>query len=139
MDNNVGAGIYEELEGYFTTVCKQLTKQVKVITKRHAKACREKIKRESPIDTTSAGEKVHGVYKNGWRVSTDEAIYGIDCTVHQYRRPSLTWILEHGHLNADGSRTKPQPHINKNAEEELKLWYEELEQLVSDENGISKW
>lgn len=138
MQNNTGAGIYEELSSFFQTAAMQITKEVKLVTKRHARQCRENIKNDSPINTTYDGKTEHGVYKNGWRVSTEESTFGIECVVHQYRRPSLTWLLENGHMLKDGSRTKAQPHINKNAEEELESWYNELCE-IDFAAGISKW
>ena len=103
-----------------------LDKTVKKVTKKHARTLRETIMNDSPIDTTSGGKVEHGVYKNGWRVSTTESLYYIDCTVRQYRRPSLTWLLENGHLLQDGTMTKPQPHIEDNGEAEGDRWLEEL-------------
>lgn len=73
--------------------------------------------------------KEHGVYKNGWRVSTEEGPTYIVCTVRQYRRPSLTWLLEDGHELVQGGRTTPQPHIIANGEAEGELWLEELMNL----------
>lgn len=114
------------------TAEKQLNTKVKEITKKHARKLRLKIMADSPVDTTSVGEKEHGVYKNGWRVTTNESIYGIECVVRQYRRPSLTWLLENGHLLTDGTRTRPQPHIEQNGDNEAELWEKELTELELD-------
>lgn len=108
-------------EGYL----KELDKAVKQVTKKHAKTLRETIMDESPVNSEIDGYE-HGVYKNGWRVSTQESLFYIDCTVRQYRRPSLTWLLENGHVLQNGNRTRPQPHIEKNGEEEGERWLEEL-------------
>lgn len=124
--------VSRQIEKYFMTAEKQLNTKVKEITKKHARKLRLKIMADSPVDTTSVGEKVHGVYKNGWRVTTNESIYGIECVVRQYRRPSLTWLLENGHLLTDGMRTRPQPHIEQNGENEAELWTKELTELELD-------
>lgn len=124
--------VSRQIEKYFMTAEKQLNTKVKEITKKHARKLRLKIMADSPVDTTSVGEKVHGVYKNGWRVTTNESIYGIECVVRQYRRPSLTWLLENGHLLTDGRRTRPQPHIEQNGENEAELWTKELTELELD-------
>jgi hypothetical protein len=124
--------VSRQIEKYFATAEKQLNTKVKEITKKHARKLRLKIMADSPVDTTSVGEKVHGVYKNGWRVTTNESIYGIECVVRQYRRPSLTWLLENGHLLTDGMRTRPQPHIEQNGDNEAELWTKELTDLELD-------
>ncbi|MBO5449807.1 MAG: hypothetical protein J5994_10860 [Ruminococcus sp.] len=128
MADNTGPGVYKQLEEYFETQCKNILKGVKKITKAHARNCKENIKRDSPVNTADDG-KTHRVYKNGWRVSTYENPFSIQCEVHQYRRPYLTWLLEDGHLLPDGSRTKAQPHIRKNGEKELDEWFLELSSL----------
>ena len=110
---------------------KGLDKAVKRVTKEHAKQLRETIKNDSPVNSDIDGYE-HGVYKNGWRVSTQESVFYIDCTVRQYRRPSLTWLLENGHLLQDGSRTRPQPHIENNGEAEGEKWLEELYDIGFD-------
>ena len=107
----------------------ELIKVVKKITKRHARKLRETIREQSPFDKTLMDGKEHGVYKNGWRVSTEEGPTYIVCTVRQYRRPSLTWLLEDGHELVQGGRTTPQPHIIANGEAEGELWLEELMNL----------
>lgn len=122
-------GLSSEIEMYFYSESLQLMKEVKQITRRHAKKLRETLSEKSPIDTNIMDGKEHGVYKNGWRVSTEETPFYIVCTVRQYRRPSLTWILEDGHLFPNGNRTEKQPHIRPNGDAEADLWLEELMNL----------
>lgn len=121
--------ISSELIKYFSQESMAMIKEVKKITKRHARKLRETIREQSPYDKTLMDGKEHGVYKNGWRVSTEEGPTYIVCTVRQYRRPSLTWLLEDGHELVQGGRTTPQPHIKANGEAEGELWLEELMNL----------
>ena len=119
-----------EIEKLLMTEMTALEKEVKTVTKKYARKLRDKIIEDSPVDTTDKSGKVeHGVYKNGWRVSTSEGVNYIDCTVRQYRRPSLTWLLEKGHLRLDGGRTQPQPHIEANADEIAEEWEKEMRRL----------
>lgn len=122
-------GLSAEIEKYFYSESMLLMKEVKQITKRHAKKLRETLREKSPIDTNIMDGKEHGVYKNGWRVSTEDTPFYIVCTVRQYRRPSLTWILEDGHLMPNGKKTEKQPHIRPNGDAEADLWLEELMNL----------
>lgn len=118
-----------QIENFFLTEQAKMEKEIKAITKRNARQLRDKIIADSPVDTTSVGEKVHGVYKNGWRVSTAEGVGYIDCTVRQYRRPSLTWLLENGHDLVGGKTAQAIPHIENNAEEQTEQWIKELMQI----------
>ena len=118
-----------QIENFFLTEQAKMEKEIKAITKRNARQLRDKIIADSPVDTTSVGEKVHGVYKNGWRVSTAEGVGYIDCTVRQYRRPSLTWLLENGHDLVNGKTSQAIPHIENNAEEQTEQWIKELMQI----------
>lgn len=118
-----------QIENFFLTEQAKMEKEIKAITKRNARQLRDKIIADSPVDTTSVGEKVHGVYKNGWRVSTAEGVGYIDCTVRQYRRPSLTWLLENGHDLVNGKTAQAIPHIENNAEEQTEQWIKELMQI----------
>lgn len=118
-----------QIENFFLTEQAKMEKEIKAITKRNARQLRDKIIADSPVDTTSVGEKVHGVYKNGWRVSTAEGVGYIDCTVRQYRRPSLTWLLENGHDLVGGKTASAIPHIENNAEEQTEQWIKELMQI----------
>lgn len=117
------------LTNYYYDSSMLMIQEVKKITKKHARKLRNTIRDQSPIDVTIMDGKEHGVYKNGWRVSTEEGPTYIVCTVRQYRRPSLTWLLEDGHLLPQGGRTTPQPHIKNNGEVEGDLWIEELMNL----------
>lgn len=122
-------GLSSEIEMYFYSESMLLMKEVKQITRKHAKKLKETLREKSPIDTNIMDGKEHGVYKNGWRISTEETPFYIVCTVRQYRRPSLTWILEDGHLWPNGDRTEKQPHIRPNGDAEADLWLEELMNL----------
>ena len=121
--------IARQIENILLTEQKAMEREIKAITKRKARELRDKIIADSPVDTTSVGEKVHGVYKNGWRVSTAEGIGYIDCTVRQYRRPSLTWLLENGHDFVNGKTAKAIPHIENNADFVTEQWIEELKRI----------
>lgn len=122
-------GLSSEIEMYFYSESMQLMKEVKQITRKHARKLRETLREKSPMDENVMDGKEHGVYKNGWRVSTEDTPFYIVCTVRQYRRPSLTWILEDGHLMPNGKKTEKQPHIRPNGDAEADLWLEELMNL----------
>lgn len=126
-DNN--ESIKTQLDIFFTSASLEIAQRAKRIIRKNARACRDRIKDRSPVDTTSGTVREHGVYKNGWRVSIVELPLSIECTVHNYRRPYLTWLLENGHLLADGSRTKKQPHIEVSAQQQEEIMLREMKEF----------
>ncbi|MFM1581401.1 HK97 gp10 family phage protein [Helcococcus bovis] len=52
-------------------------------------------------------------YRKSWRVSNGDKKLGIQSKIIHNKEYQLTHLLEHGHVNRDGSRTKAYPHIEK--------------------------
>lgn len=67
-----------------------------------AKATVDELTASSPRDSR-AGKK----YYRGWTSQKK----GKSVTVYNKTKPSLTHLLENGHANRDGSRTRAIPHI----------------------------
>jgi hypothetical protein len=79
------------------------------IIKKKSKELAEKISVDSPEDS--------GEYKKGWKVQkVQNNAMNTEYVVYQAKKPSLTHLLENGHLNVDGSRTQGKKHINDNAD-----------------------
>lgn len=64
-----------------------------------------------------------GEYKQGWAMRTKRGKGTIEVTIYNRTQPSLTYLLEHGHIirnkygtqnrkDGGGSRTTPRPHIS---------------------------
>lgn len=70
-----------------------------------AKASASKLKQSSP----RGKGKNSGKYASSWTTVTQDR--GKTVRVYNKKYYRLTHLLEHGHLNRDGSRTKAQPHI----------------------------
>lgn len=61
---------------------------------------------------TSAKQKFDGKkYAGGWRSLTERHRYGATVTIYNGRLPGLPHLLEHGHANRNGGRTKGRVHI----------------------------
>ena len=65
-----------------------------------------------------------GEYKQGWAIRTKRTKQSIEATIYNRTRPSLTYLLENGHVivnkygvqsrrQGGGNRTTARPHISK--------------------------
>ena len=94
--------------------------------KKHAKKAAEKIAANSPSDPKTDFKK----YRDGWKVKTEyENSESIEIIVYNANKPTLTWLLEKGHIGVDGKRVSGKPHIEKNTDEQAKELLEELKRL----------
>lgn len=115
--------IDRDLMSYLESECGQLTKKAKEICHKHAKKCAEKIASDSPKDT--------GEYAKGWTAKKAyENPSSIESIVYNKTKPTLTWLLEKGHCDANGHRVSDsKPHIVRNLEEQSEEFYEELKNI----------
>lgn len=93
---------------------KEVQKTMEDVAKKVGKKGAKKIKTSSPKKT--------GDYAKGWRTSIEKTDFGIEVVVHNKTDYQLTHLLEHGHANRNGGRTKPITHIapvNDDAQEEF--------------------
>lgn len=95
------------------------------ILKREVKKAADKAAEE----LKEASPKRRGKYAKGWKAKLEEKALGSEAIVHNDRHYRLTHLLEKGHQNRDGSRTKAQPHIGP-VEEKI---VEELERSIITE------
>lgn len=52
-------------------------------------------------------------YRKGWKSSNGDKKLGIQTKIIHNKEYQLTHLLEHGHVNRDGSRSRAFPHIEK--------------------------
>lgn len=91
------------------------TTEMKAVVKTVATSVKKEISANAPADT--------GAYKKSWatkKVSEDD--HSLYMTVYSKNRYSLAHLLEKGHANRNGGRTRAIPHIapaEQNGIEEL--------------------
>lgn len=98
---------------------------VNEISENIAKEAVKKLKLESP--------KLSGKYSKSWAVKEQEYYGGIsNFVIHNKKEYRKTHLLEYGHMNRDGTRTKAEPHIGA-----VEQWViEEMEKRVVKELNI---
>lgn len=85
------------------------------------------------LKETSPKRKLHGgKYAKGWRVKTNKGRGYIDCTIHNSTNYQLTHLLEKGHLNRDGSKTKAFVHIAPVEQKCIKEYEKNVETIIKN-------
>lgn len=85
------------------------------------------------LKNTSNTYKIRtGKYNKGWRVKTNKGRGYIDCTIHNSTNYQLTHLLEKGHLNRDGSKTKAFVHIAPVEQKCIKEYEKNVETIIKN-------
>jgi len=80
----------------------EMEEAVKKVSKAGAKALRAKSKQTF---------KGSGAYAKGWASTVETGAHSAEGVIYNKDLPGLPHLLEHGHLNRDGSRTPGREHI----------------------------
>ena len=121
----------KQLMAYLNGAAMKIKANSDKIAKKHASQLARTIKEASPYDPKSKHRKGH--YKDGW--GTRKGYSNVDYFEYEVRNSKkyqLTHLLEHGHIAADGTRVKAQPHINSNADAEITAFIEDLKEHADD-------
>ncbi len=124
--NNSVLDINDILDGY----CDDIESLVKTEVEKIAKEGVKELKSTSPINKRRRKKK--GSYAKGWKIKKENKRGEVHFIIHNATNYQLTHLLENGHLNRDGSKTKAIVHIAPVAE---KITNEFVKRV---ENGIKK-
>lgn len=108
--------IFEEYKG-------NITEAVKAAQDTTAKETVEKLKTSSPN-----GKGKTKKYKDGWAVKRE----GRQVIVYNKNKPSLTHLLENGHLTKNGGRTRAQKHIKPAEEFASKTFVKKIKEALEN-------
>ncbi len=100
--DKLSAEIASILSDYGDEVKDSMNEAVKKVAKAGAKALRAQSKQ------TFGGS---GAYAKGWTSTVDTGKRSAQGVIYNKDLPGLPHLLEHGHLNRDGSRTPGRVHI----------------------------
>lgn len=101
--DKLSAEIGDILAEYGQDVEAEMAEAVKKVSKAGAKALRSKAKQ------TFRGS---GAYAKGWTSTVETGGHSAQGVIYNKDLPGLPHLLEHGHLNRDGSRTPGRAHIS---------------------------
>lgn len=101
--DKLSAEIADILAEYGQDVEAEMEEAVKKVSKAGAKALRFKAKQTF---------KGSGAYAKGWTSTVETGGHSAQGVIYNKDLPGLPHLLEHGHLNRDGSRTPGRAHIS---------------------------
>ena len=129
---NLSAAIMKQLTEYKDDI----EEDVKVVADKNAKEARDELKQISPkadrnVILRGGTTVVKGSYSKSWTVRNGKKAKDIySKIVHNRDHYRLTHLLEFGHANRDGSRTKAIPHIRKTEDKYREKFIKELEDRI---------
>lgn len=75
-----------------------------------------------------------GKYAKSWSVTREDGGLGENAKyiIHNKKRYRLTHLLEHGHVTANGKRTKAIPHIKPVEEQVIREYEKKVREAIED-------
>lgn len=96
---------------------------MKSAVKKASTTAKNEIKENAPVRT--------GAYAKSWATkTTKETSDSLEMTVYSSNRYQLAHLLEHGHANRGGGRTKAIPHIAPAEETAINQLQEDIERSI---------
>ncbi len=130
--NNLSSEIMKALQEYKDDI----TNEVKEVSGKLIKEASKELKSISPKSNKTVKLKggtsvLSGSYAKSWSTKNGKKAKDIYSKVAYNREHyRLTHLLEFGHANRDGTRTKPIPHIRKTEDKYKEKFVEELERKI---------
>lgn len=94
-------------------IMKQLQQYTEEV-KEKVELAKDEVGKDAVKELKTTSPNLTGSYAKGWRLKKENYAH----IIHNKTDYQLTHLLEYGHVNRDGSRTKAYPHIRK-AEEKV--------------------
>lgn len=134
MSNKVSIDNLSKVIGQYLEEYKEdIEEDVAELSNKYIKQASKELKSISPVSEKDVrlkgGEiQIKGSYAGSWSTKNGKKLTNIFSKIAYNRKYyRLTHLLEFGHANRDGSRTKPIPHIRKTEDKYKEKFLEELE------------
>lgn len=104
----------------------EIVKNADVCGKAVANAAAKQLRQTSPKRT--------GAYAKSWGVTREDGGLGENTKyiIHNKKRYRLTHLLEHGHVTANGKRTRAIPHIKPVEEQVIREYEKQVREAIED-------
>ena len=114
--------IAKMLTEYETAIVKNVDTSGKAVADKGAKQLRQ----TSPKRT--------GKYAKSWGVTREEGAFGENAKyiIHNKKHYRVAHLLEHGHVMANGKRTKAIPHIKPVEEQVIREYAKKVREAIED-------
>lgn len=116
-----------DIDNLANEISRQLALYANAVEEDVDKAARE-VSKEGKVKLQQTSPEKTGDYAKGWAIKKKGNNYILwNATDYQ-----LTHLLENGHVNRDGSRTTPQPHIKPVEKRMIKDFEKEIRRVVEE-------
>lgn len=113
----------DEIMKGLTEYADLVAEDMKSAVKKASTTAKNEIKENAPVRT--------GAYAKSWATkTTKETSDSLEMTVYSSNRYQLAHLLEHGHANRGGGRTKAIPHIAPAEETASNQLQEDIERSI---------
>lgn len=101
---------------------------------KNADACGKVVANAAAKELRQTSPKRTGKYAKSWGVTREKGAFGENAKyiVHNKKRYRLTHLLEHGHVTANGKRTRAIPHIKPVEEQVIREYEKQVREAIED-------
>ena len=101
---------------------------------KNADACGKVVANAAAKEMRQTSPKRIGKYAKSWGVTREAGGFGENAKyiIHNKKRYRLTHLLEHGHVTANGKRTKAIPHIKPVEEHVIREYEKKVREAIED-------
>jgi len=113
----------EEISNALTSEYADAQDKINIAAEEVATELAANLKADSPKNT--------GKYSKGWKVTRD----GNTFITHNKTRPTLTHLLENGHMTRSGRRVAGKPHIAPNEQKAVQKFEEKVREILGGDSS----
>lgn len=84
------------------------------------------------VKASNAWKDISSSYRKGWDIKKSKKGGSVSRTIYNKTDYQIAHLLELGHLNKDGSRTKARPHLRPVSDKHLPQMEQRINQLIKN-------